>query len=140
LGGSALVDTLVTLGSPHSGTRAANLLPTPVARQLRPGSELLAELALPAPGCRTRFLVVWSRLDQMIVPQQHAQLEHPDLDVEQLELRDVGHFSLPIDARSLHWVATSLTRSDRRRPLFRDGPGRSSPAAATFGARSTPAS
>lgn len=110
MGGSAAVDTLVTLGTPHGGTRTAHLLPTPLARQLRPGSTLLEELARPAPGCRTRFLVVWSRLDQMIVPQCNARLVHPDLAVEHLELRDVGHFALPIDARALHWVATRLAR------------------------------
>jgi triacylglycerol lipase len=120
MGGSAAVDTLVTLGSPHTGTLTAYLLPTPLARQLRPGSELLEELTLPAPGCSTRFLVVWSRMDQMILPQRNARLVHPDLDVEQLELRDVGHLSLPIDPRSVHWVATTLARSaQRRRPLRR---------------------
>ena len=115
MGGSELVDTLVTLGSPHRGTHTADLVPTPLARQLRPGSELLTELSLPAPGCRTRLLVVWSQLDQMIVPQCNATLTHPDLHIEQLELSDVGHFALPVDPRSVHWVATNLARSDHRK-------------------------
>jgi triacylglycerol lipase len=114
LGGDAAIDTLVTLGSPHGGTATAYVLPTALARQLRPGSELLGELAEPAAGCRTRFLVVWSRLDQMIVPQRNARLRHPDLDVEELELSDVGHFSLPIHPRTVHWVASSIARSDAR--------------------------
>jgi triacylglycerol lipase len=140
MGGSAAVDTLVTLGSPHTGTLTAYLMPTPLARQLRPGSELLAELAEPAPGCPTRFLVVWSRMDQMIVPQRNARLGHPDLDVEQFELRDVGHLSLPIDPRSVHWVATALTRSDRRRHPFRGGRGHLRPIPETLGERDSPAS
>lgn len=115
LGGSAVVDTLVTLGSPHSGSNAAYLLPTPLARQLRPGSEVLTELTEPAPGCPTRFLVVWSRLDEMIVPQRNARLRHPDLDVSELELHDVGHLSLPIDARTVHWVASTLARGEQDR-------------------------
>jgi triacylglycerol lipase len=119
MGGSEVVDTLVTLGSPHRGTLTAYLMPTPLARQLRPGSQLLEELMEPAEGCTTRFLVVWSRMDQMIVPQRNARLAHPDLDVEQLELRDVGHLSLPIDPRSVHWVAAALARSDRRRGFVR---------------------
>lgn len=116
MGGSETVDTLVTLGSPHSGSNAAYLLPTPLARQLRPGSEILTELTEPAPDCPTRFLVVWTRLDEMIVPQRNARLRHPDLDVSELELRDVGHLSLPIDPRAVHWVASELARgeSDRR--------------------------
>ncbi|NMH99093.1 esterase/lipase family protein [Pseudonocardia acidicola] len=111
LDGSATVDTLVTLGSPHTGTATAYLMPTPLARQLRPGSDVLAELAEPAPDCSTRFLVVWSRMDQMILPQGNARLIHPDLHIEELELRDVGHLSLPIDPRSVHWVATALART-----------------------------
>lgn len=51
LHGDARVRTLVTLGTPHSGTLAAYLLPTPLTKQLRPGSELLEELAEP---CRSR--------------------------------------------------------------------------------------
>ena len=49
----------------------------------------------PPPAATTRFLVVWSRMDQMVVPQRNARLQHPDLDVVQLELRDVGHLALP---------------------------------------------
>jgi triacylglycerol lipase len=140
MGGSAAVDTLVTLGSPHAGTLAAYMLPTPLARQLRPGSELLEELARPAPGCSTRFLVVWSRMDQMILPQRNARLVHPDLDVEQLELRDVGHLSLPIDPRSVHWVATALARSAHRRHPLRRGQRYPFPTPDTFVERSSPAS
>jgi pimeloyl-ACP methyl ester carboxylesterase len=109
LGGDYAVDTVVTLGSPHGGTMAAHLLPTPLGRQLTPDSDLLTELAEPAPDCRTRFLAVWSKLDQLILPQRNGRLVHPDLDVHTLPLRDVGHMSLAIDPRIVDWVATSLT-------------------------------
>ncbi|WP_300017310.1 alpha/beta fold hydrolase [Pseudonocardia sp.] len=140
LGGSETVDTLATLGSPHSGTLSAYLMPTALAAQLRPGSELLEELTLPVPGCPTRFLVVWSRMDQMIVPQRNARLVHPDLHVEQYELRDVGHLSLPIDPRSVHWVVSALARSDHRRHPFRRGQPAGAPGSSAFGRRSSPAS
>ncbi|MFP5019888.1 esterase/lipase family protein [Pseudonocardia phyllosphaerae] len=115
MGGDACVDTLVTLGSPHGGSTLAHLMPTPLVRQLRPGSPLLAELGEPAPGCRTRFLAVWSRMDEVIVPQRNSRLRHPDLDVEELALDDVGHLSLPIDPRAVHWVASTLARGERGR-------------------------
>ena len=118
MGGDEAVDTLVTLGSPHTGTATAYLMPTPLARQLRPGSPVLTELAEPAPHCSTRFLVVWSRMDEMVVPQRNARLIHPDLIVDELELRDVGHLSLPIDARTVHWVATALAHMDARADHF----------------------
>ena len=68
LGGDARVHTLVTLGTPHSGSAPASLVPHNVARQLRRDSDIVAELNEPAPGCRTRFVAVWSDLDQMIIP------------------------------------------------------------------------
>jgi pimeloyl-ACP methyl ester carboxylesterase len=72
LGGDERVHTLVTLGTPHGGSLPAHLLPVTVCRQLRPGSDLLAELAAPAAGCRTRFVAFWSDLDQMVLPHHRG--------------------------------------------------------------------
>lgn len=113
MGGDDAVDTLVTLGSPHAGSNLAYLAPVPLCRQLQPGSPVLRELDAPAPGCRTRFLVVWSRMDEIVVPQRNARLRHPDLDVQELGLDDVGHLSLPIDRRTVHWVASTLARGEQ---------------------------
>src|SRR5690242_9186201 len=126
MGGSARVDTLVTLGSPHAGTLGAYLIPTALGRQLRPGSPPLTELEQPAPGCTTRFLAVWSRMDQVVVPQRNARLRHPDLDVAQLELHDVGHFALPLDGRVVRWMVDALSRRDA--PWRHDDPRRLDPA------------
>ena len=112
LGGDARVHTLVTLGTPHSGTRAAALVPHGLARQLRPGSDLMRELAEPAPGCRTRVLSVWSDLDQLMVPRRNARVEHPDLDARNLLIRGVGHMSLPIHRRAVHEIGLILAHLD----------------------------
>lgn len=119
LGGDARVHTLVSLGTPHQGTMAAYLLPSPVLRQLRPDSDVMAELAEPAPNCRTRFVALWSELDQLIVPQHHARLDHPDLLVTNLRLSDVGHLSLPVDPRAIHAVVSTLTQLDGTSPRQR---------------------
>ncbi len=76
MGGDSRVHTLVTLGTPHQGTAPATLVPHPVARQMRPGSDIMTELAAPSPGCRTRFVAIWSDLDQMIIPKSNARIEH----------------------------------------------------------------
>ena len=112
MGGDARVRTLCTLGSPHAGTWAAHLLPSRLSRQLRPGSDLLAELAAPAPGCRTRFVAFWSDLDHLIVPARAARVDHPDLPARNVLLRGVGHMSLPIDGRVVHEIATLLAHLD----------------------------
>ncbi|MGH3979159.1 MAG: alpha/beta fold hydrolase [Pseudonocardiaceae bacterium] len=140
LGGHARVHTLVTLGTPHGGTAVAYLLPTPMARQLRPDSDVVAELADPAPGCRTRFLAVWSALDQMVIPQRNARLDHPDLGATNLRLRDVGHLSLLVDPRAVHAVATTLSRLEGAEPAGR--PERAEPPTriVTMGGGGSPAS
>ena len=95
MGGDARVHTLVTLGSPHQGTRLARVGQVlPLVRQLTPGSALLTELAEPAPDCQTRFLAFWSDLDQLVVPRQNAAIDHPDLAVTNVAVRGVGHMSL----------------------------------------------
>jgi pimeloyl-ACP methyl ester carboxylesterase len=112
LGGDARVHTLVCLGTPHGGTNAARLVPRRVAGQLRPDSDVIAELALPAPGCRTRFISVWSDFDQLIVPKRSARIDHPDLNAHNMLVRGLGHLSLPVDGRVVHAICTTLAHLD----------------------------
>ena len=114
MGGDARVHTLVTLGSPHGGTRAARLLPRGVLRQLTARSDVIAELATPAPGCRTRFVSFWSDLDALISPKSSARIDHPDLTVRNVFVRGVGHMSLPIDSRVTREIAATLAQLDHQ--------------------------
>ncbi|MGX7680965.1 esterase/lipase family protein [Jatrophihabitans sp. DSM 45814] len=108
LGGDQRVNTLITLGSPHAGTKTAWLAPFKVARQLRPGSDLMRELAAPA-DCRTNFIAIFSDRDEVVVPGRSARLEHPDLSVTRVGIRGVGHLSLLVDRDVVHTVADALT-------------------------------
>ncbi|MEU8585483.1 alpha/beta fold hydrolase [Streptomyces sp. NPDC048664] len=97
LGGDARVRTLVTLGTPHSGTRVAPLANAhPIVRQMRPGSELIEELREPAPGCRTYFVSFWSDLDPLMDPLETACVDHPDLLAENVRVSGIGHLALPV--------------------------------------------
>jgi pimeloyl-ACP methyl ester carboxylesterase len=97
LGGDTHVRTLVTLGTPHSGTRVAPLLNAhPIVRQMRPGSAVIEELTGPAPGCRTQFFSFWSDLDHLMDPLETACVEHPDLLAENVRVSGVGHLALPV--------------------------------------------
>jgi triacylglycerol lipase len=99
----------VTLGSPHAGTRAAHLLPLPITRQLRPSSDVVAELARPAYECRTRFVAIWTDVDQLMYPKANARIDHPDLSARNVLLRGAGHFSLPMDSRVVQEVVQTLS-------------------------------
>jgi pimeloyl-ACP methyl ester carboxylesterase len=112
LGGDQRVHTIVTLGTPHGGTQMAYTLPHPLVRQLRPGSDVIRELESPAPGCRTRFVAVWSDLDQLIVPKQGARIEHADLQARNVFFRGIGHMSLPVDGRVVREICSTLAHLD----------------------------
>jgi hypothetical protein len=113
MGGDTRVHTLVTLGTPHQGSAHARLVPHPVARQMRPGSDIMTELAAPSPGCRTRFVAIWSDLDQMVVPKSNARIEHADLNARNVFVACVGHNSLPVDGRVVHEICTTLAHVDQ---------------------------
>jgi hypothetical protein len=97
LGGDARVRTLVTLGTPHSGTRVMPVADAhPIVRQMRPGSPVLEELTLPAPDCRTHFVGFWSDLDHVMDPPETACIDHPDLTAQNVRVTGIGHLALPV--------------------------------------------
>ena len=113
-GGDRHVESLVTLGTPHQGSVLAHLMPTPLVRQLRPGSAVLRELAGPAPGVRTPVTAIYSDLDQVVLPTNAARCDHPDLQARNVLVRGVGHMSLPFHRTVLDEVAATL--AGHRRP------------------------
>jgi hypothetical protein len=75
----------------------------------------------------------WSDLDQMIVPQRSAAIDHPDLAARNVFLRGVGHMSLPIHGRVVHDITTLLAHLDEDGSTLSAGVttiGTSGPAAA----------
>ncbi|MEU3755999.1 alpha/beta fold hydrolase [Streptomyces olivoreticuli] len=113
LGGDARVRTLVTLGTPHGGTRVAPLMSAhPLVRQMRPGSDVIAELAAPAPDCRTHFISFWSDLDQIMVPVETARIDHPDLITRNVRVTGVGHLALPVHGAVAAGIRQALTTEE----------------------------
>jgi triacylglycerol lipase len=113
LGGHQRVHTCVTLGTPHQGTliaRPARWLRLP--GQLAPGSELLQDLAAPAPLCTTRFIAFYSDIDHLIVPSRNASIEHPDLVARNVAVHGVGHMSLPNNGRIAFQISAALRDLD----------------------------
>ncbi|MFF5369194.1 esterase/lipase family protein [Streptomyces sp. NPDC013187] len=97
LGGDRHVRTLVTLGTPHSGTRVVPFANAhPIVRQMRPGSSVLEELTAPAPACRTHFVSFWSDLDHVMDPPETACIDHPDLMAQNVRVTGIGHLALPV--------------------------------------------
>ncbi len=109
MGGHEHVRTLITLGTPHAGTELARIGQLmPLVRQLRPTSDLIRELAEPAPGIRTRFLAFYSDLDHLILPSRNARIEHPDLLARNVGVSGIGHLSLPNNGEIAFQIAAAL--------------------------------
>ncbi|GGT26813.1 lipase family alpha/beta hydrolase [Streptomyces chromofuscus] len=127
LAGDSRVRTLVTLGTPHSGTRVAPLANAhPIVRQMRPGSAVMEELAQPAPGCRTRFVSFWSDLDHLMDPLEAACLEHPDLWAQNVRVSGIGHLALPVHTAVASRIRQALDgtyhgTTDGDQPATHDG-------------------
>ncbi|MET0695103.1 MAG: alpha/beta fold hydrolase [Propionibacteriaceae bacterium] len=113
LGGHPQVQTLVTLGTPHQGTelaRAGRILP--LVRQLTPQSDVIRELAEPAPECSTRFVAFYSDLDQLVRPSRNGRIDHPDLDTRNVAVSGLGHLSLPNSGAIAFQIAEVLQQLD----------------------------
>jgi len=86
-GGDGIVNRLITIGTPHTGTEVSKIGIGAPTRELVAGSPLLARVAnAPAP-VRTKLTAIWSRADAMV----------PGGDVpgiEMIELADLGHVAL----------------------------------------------
>ncbi|MGB7817837.1 MAG: alpha/beta fold hydrolase [Ornithinibacter sp.] len=121
LGGDARVHTLVTLGSPHTGTYAAYAVPTRLMQQMRPGSGLMRELAHPVRGCRTRFISYWSDSDIAVIPRGSAALRHPNLAARNIGLHGAGHLTLPMLGEVVHGISSALAHLDAHGGTVRSG-------------------
>jgi pimeloyl-ACP methyl ester carboxylesterase len=90
LGGARRVDRLITLGTPHHGTHAANFIPSAFVRQLLPGSPFLEHLnAQPAPEGLRVVSIVAGR-DLLIQPVASARCPFG----ESVHFDEFGHVEL----------------------------------------------
>ena len=96
-GGDRLVERLVTLGSPHRGTKAAAFLAHDVARDFFPGSRVVRELAAAPMSPDVRFIAINASAEYLILPPGGDELPPPGVNVR---VDGCGHcgllFSMPV--------------------------------------------
>jgi pimeloyl-ACP methyl ester carboxylesterase len=112
LGGARRVDRLITLGTPHHGTHAANFLPTRLVRQLLPEGPFLQELnAQPEPeGLRVTSIVAGR--DVLIQPVDSARCPFG----ESVRFDDFGHVELLFRPEVMARIALQLGAPPRYLP------------------------
>ena len=90
--GSDRVAKLITLGTPHHGTRTAPMGLGPNARQMEPGSAWLESLArAESLGIPVLITSIYSSDDNVVVPQDSSVLDQ----ARNVRLSGIGHVSLP---------------------------------------------
>lgn len=104
LGGARRVDRLVTLGTPHRGTHAANFVPSALVRQLLPDGPFIRHLnGLPPPeGVRVTSIVAGR--DLLIQPVDSARCPFG----ESLHFDDMGHLELLFRPRVIQRIGALL--------------------------------
>lgn len=96
---------IITLGSPHQGTRIAVFGVGENARQMRVGSELLQRLGQP----RAPMVSIYSRVDNLVIPAHSASLGDDDV-----VFADKGHLTLLYDDAVLRALVNELPPPSRR--------------------------
>jgi len=110
--GTSRVAALVTIGTPHHGTVLAAMGAGRNARQMRIGSDFLAELARSegesGPGCAA--LSVYSVHDNLVAPQDSSRLAW----ARNVPIHGVAHVAMLGDPRVHRAVAAALASADSR--------------------------
>lgn len=87
------VSTLVTIGTPHSGTWAARYGYTEKVIDLRPGSpvqkDLETQVPWPGPPSMPRMVAFWSDTDMLLLPPESAAVD----GAENIEMHGFTHLS-----------------------------------------------
>ena len=106
------VQRLITLGSPHQGTWLARFSITRNARQIRPGSAWLKELASrERPGHSARVTCFFSHCDNIVFPPRHGVMTGAD----ERHLTGVAHVHMADHPAPWHELLHWLTSADTPR-------------------------
>ena len=104
LSGGRKVAHLITVGTPHAGTRLGRFgLGVPAARDLCGGSVLLTDLGPIRAGAR--YVSVWSRSDAVVQPPESASIAPAGSDEV---FDDLGHLSLILSPRVVSVIDARL--------------------------------
>lgn len=96
MNGAKKVNKLITLGSPHNGTKMAVFGIGANARELRTNSEFMKGLNATASGGEVKYYSLWSNLDNLVIPQESSILKEPGVSIK---FYGIGHLTLLFSPR-----------------------------------------
>jgi triacylglycerol lipase len=111
LGGDRVVDTAITIASPHEGTVTALGWVGNAIRDLRPGSAVVRRLAEGARQTPVSWVAMYSNLDLLVQPAVSAQLRSPALAATNIFVKDHGHVAIMSSPKVTRDVVDRLRRA-----------------------------
>lgn len=103
--GSANAARIITLGTPHQGTKMASWSPTTNAAQMAWHSPWLQNLqAEETPASRQLMHIALTQHDNIVYPQREQVLT----DAKVTEFSGLGHLELCLDGRVIRWLLEKL--------------------------------
>ncbi len=103
-GGAAYVQGMVTLGTPHHGSKLAPFALSTMGKTLLPGSAFLNQFNNVSWPKETPAISIYTRYDNIVLPAESARMD----GAQPVELDGMGHTSLLFHPRSLQAVIAAL--------------------------------
>jgi len=103
-GGAVHVERVVTLGSPHQGSKLAPFALSSMGKMLLPGSEFIRRFNSAAWPQVTPIFSIYTRYDNIVMPAELARMD----GAKSIELDGMGHTALLFHPRSLQAVIEAL--------------------------------
>ncbi|MFP4187807.1 MAG: esterase/lipase family protein [Halobacteriales archaeon] len=95
LDGHEYVDTVVTLGTPHSGTLLSRwAFFTPGGRDMTMSSDLIRTLKRDGVADGVEYVAGWSPTDELVKPRRSAKLPESEDNVTNVNLGPMSHFEI----------------------------------------------
>lgn len=104
-GGAAYVHGMITLGSPHHGSKLAPFALSPMGKTLLPSSAFLRQFNSVTWPKETQAVSIYTRYDNIVLPAESGKMD----GAQSIELDGMGHTSLLFHPRSLQAVLNALS-------------------------------
>jgi pimeloyl-ACP methyl ester carboxylesterase len=109
LDGADKVNTVITLASPHAGTRAAFVGRGRTARELRPNSWVMRRLNEHAQPTDVRWVAFYGDSDVLVQPTSSGRIDPPALNARNVLQPGLGHMSMLLSGDVVNQIIDELT-------------------------------
>jgi triacylglycerol esterase/lipase EstA (alpha/beta hydrolase family) len=96
MNGAKKVNKLITIGTPHNGTKMAVFGFGANAREMIPGSGFMKALNSTPLSKEVKFYSIWSTMDNLVLPQESSVLPEPGINIK---FYSMGHLTLLFSPR-----------------------------------------